>query len=91
MSAHEEHHSGELMGVIKKGNSMIILIIREGRGAQSAGNLLGLDRLGQSLVLDEQATLCISILTAGCRKAESKEKYFHASLDACLASFRVKF
>jgi hypothetical protein len=88
MSAHEEHHSGELMGVIKKGNSMIILIIREGRGAQSAGNLLV---LGQSLVLDEQATLCISILTAGCRKAESKEKYFHASLDACLASFRVKF
>jgi hypothetical protein len=87
MSAREEHHSGELMGVIKNGKSVIILTIHEERGDQLTKNLLGLG----SLVLDEQATLCMSILTAGCRKAESKEKYFHVTLDACLASFRVRF
>jgi hypothetical protein len=87
MSAREEHHSGELMGVMKNGKSVIILTIHEERGDQLTKNLLGLG----SLVLDEQATLCMSILTAGCRKAESKEKYFHVTLDACLASFRVRF
>jgi hypothetical protein len=88
MSAREEHHSGELMGVMKNGKSVIILTIHEERGDQLTKNLLG---LGESLVLDEQATLCMSILTADCRKAESKEKYFHVALDACLASFRVRF
>jgi hypothetical protein len=84
MSAREEHYSGKLIGVIKNGKSVIILTIHEERGDQLAKNLLGLER---SLVLDEQATLCMSVFPAGCRRAESKVKYFLVTLDACLASF----
>jgi hypothetical protein len=47
MSAREEHHSGKLMGGIKKGKSIIILTIRKGGGDQLKENLLG---SGQSLV-----------------------------------------
>ena len=47
ISAREEHHSGELMGGVKKGKSIIILTILKGRGDQLKENLLG---LGQSLV-----------------------------------------
>lgn len=41
MSTREEHHSGKLMGEIKKGKSIIILTIRKGKRRSIEGKSVG--------------------------------------------------